>query len=82
MSKTIPQLQDDKDTIVNLTSMLADTQAELAAVRDQVQKAFAGPYMPSTRHVLLCLTPSPLTIAKYRVVQELGLSKELLVEGQ
>ena len=52
--------------IDNLTEQLADSQAEVDAIRDRIQALLDGPYMPTPDAILRALWPNEAERAMYR----------------
>ncbi len=54
----------------SLTEQLADSHAEVDAIRDRINALFSGPYMPTPDAVLAALYPSPEVRSNYRKGQD------------
>ena len=54
--------------IDNLTARLDEERAELAAVRDEIQRLLAGSWMPTSDALIRALYPAGSTINSYKEV--------------
>lgn len=67
MSSSTPDRQDrpDDEVIRKLAYELARTRATLAAVRDRLEAASTGPYLPSSERLALMAYPTADEIAAH-----------------